>query len=381
MIQSIIVYGSVLFILMKLGRVAAYREKVCMDSTQSFLNWEILLSLLVYSLICGIRYDVGVDHLSYLQSYEYVKEGYNPRNETEFLFSLFTDLFSKNYIHYSVYFSILAFIQLSLIYYAFKSERYLFPFIIFVFFTSGWFFNFMGGIRQTIVCSIFIYAAKFIKERKLFNYFICIFIGFFIHKSAIFLFPLYFLSLNKDWFKNRWIQIGLIVLSAVISNLNIWENFIDLISWLMTLVGYDDRYIHLDAQLKNSTEEFTRGIRFYAPLLIYILIAFFSPILKNVYKNTKINIYYNLYFIGALSFPLFFNNFLLKRPMFYFTSLSIITSAYFIHFLWKNLKNNFMNTIIFVTVILLHLGILIAYIASDFHTNYKFFWEIKFTDL
>jgi len=233
----------------------------------------------------------------------------------------------------------------------------------------------MGGIRQTLVCAMFIFSIKFIAERKLKSFLFIIITGFFIHKSALFLVPFYFLKLDKDWFQNRWLQMLLLVFSAVLSSMYIWENFIHLISTIMSLVGYDQTYIHIDAQLKNSTEEFSKGIRFYAPLVVFIVISFFSKNLKSEFKNHYFVQFYNLYFIGAVSFFLFFNNFLLKRPMFYFTSMSIVVTAYLLYYLWKRIKVDIMYFLIFTFVVLLHIGILIAYIASDFHTSYKFFWE------
>ena len=70
MIQSFIVYGFLGLSMWFLGNLAAERENAYlrMDRKTPFFTWEIITPLLLFAFISGIRWKVGTDHQSYLES-------------------------------------------------------------------------------------------------------------------------------------------------------------------------------------------------------------------------------------------------------------------------------------------------------------------------
>lgn len=69
-----------------------------------------------------------------------------------------------------------------------------------LFFTTNVYFVSMNMIRQSIATAIFIYSIKYIKQRKLLPYLLCIFVAFSMHTMALLYLPMYFLyniELNK----------------------------------------------------------------------------------------------------------------------------------------------------------------------------------------
>ena len=94
---------------------------------RSFFRFEVLFPLVLFAIVFGMRYDVGVDHLGYLYGYlEKIDVG---KGEPLFQFLSKTGWYLN--LHYTVYFGIIAFIQVFFFFYAFKNERYLFPLLVF----------------------------------------------------------------------------------------------------------------------------------------------------------------------------------------------------------------------------------------------------------
>ncbi|OPZ02915.1 MAG: Transmembrane protein EpsG [Bacteroidetes bacterium ADurb.BinA395] len=233
----------------------------------------------------------------------------------------------------------------------------------------------MNGIRQSIVLCIFIYAVKYIKEKNLIKYLFWVIISYFIHKSALLLIPLYFIFVfDKDFFKNIWIQLALIIIALILSYKDILSNIVPYLEQAVNFLDYS-QYENVEHQLSLRQNEFNRSVRFYFPLLINIIIVLFSKKLKANFINSNFNIYYNIYFIGVLGSLIFYNNPLMQRPLLYFIFSGFIIASYLLFFLWENLKTHKLYLPMFIFLIVLHLSILYAYIVSDFHTNYYFIWD------
>lgn len=377
MIQSVFIYGLLIVALMLLGKVAARRENVSVNKEPSFFKPEILLALFLFSFVSGVRYDVGVDYLEYLDNYKMLSFDENMRLNIESGFLWITKFFAEKGIHFSIYFGFLAFVKLFFVYYAFRNERYLYPSLIFVIVTNGTYFTWMNGIRQSLVFCVFILMVTLIKERKVFAYLILLVLGYFIHKSSLLLIPILFLLLvKKDLFKNLWVQVVLLFVAVFLSSTNVWNYFMDYIDKAIEIFGYEDSYGDIKNKMSLWEQENRKGLRFYFPLLLYFIIAVFSKKLKSFYINTSIINFYNLYFLGALFSILFYQNVLLRRPAMYLIYMNIVISSYLLHYLYKSIRTNKRNLFIFILVVFLHLGIFYAYIASNFHTQYHFYWEI-----
>ena len=119
LLQSIVVYTLFILGLFSLGKQYS-RNTVCIVSDgrlivnskhRSNSQWALVFIIILFSLMAGMRYDVGVDHLSYL--YEYLT-GDNPYiDKNEFLFSGISSLFYHAHIHPILFFSFLAFLTFS----------------------------------------------------------------------------------------------------------------------------------------------------------------------------------------------------------------------------------------------------------------------------
>lgn len=363
------------------GNIAAKRERIAVSSVNriDFFTPEIICSLLLFAVVSGIRWKVGVDHLNYLESYENIKAGGEFRARgVELGFDLITRLFASFDVHFTLYFAFWAFLQLFFIYYALKNERYLLPFIGLVLILGPHYLNWMNGIRQTLAACIFVFSVQFINNRKLLKYLATIILASLIHKTAILLLIFYFIP-KKNYFKNRALTFTLLVASIIIGSTPFWLNLLDNFTTIFNFLGYDSFIQKLDIIIENE-RNLAFGPRRIILFTIMSLIIWHSNTLKSHFKNTNFLLFYNFSIFGEIYFNIFAGaNHIFRRPATYFTIFTVITTAYLLYYLKpKSIRAVSLKFIIIIILLILYLLISIyaEYPKGDYdYTNFKFFWN------
>jgi len=161
----------------------------------------LLIVYILFTLIAATRYYVGTDYNTYTihQIPQALSGGTDTGYDVEILYKaliqLGAALGSYQWIFALTHIIILLFIFL---YIKDRSVNYSQSLFIFVFCT---FFNFsLNGMRQSIATAIFLYSTKYISEKKIIRYYLCIAVAILFHTSAIvylFFYPLAYLRLNK----------------------------------------------------------------------------------------------------------------------------------------------------------------------------------------
>src|SRR5699024_9748608 len=235
MVQSIIVY-SFLFVFMLICFTIAAQKKSYVQTAagnikmRSFWHIELLLPILAFAVIFGLRFDVGTDYLSYLNGYI----GQFAVGKGEVLFTGFTHLFQNIGVHYTIYFGVIALIQAFFFFYAFKREQFILPFLVFFLFMNGSYMFWMNGVRQAIALCIWVYALNYIEKRDPWKYFLWCLVAIGFHWSAIELLIFYpLLRKGKDYFTNISLQLALLVAAFVIQQI-----FMSLMDYLVPLLQF-----------------------------------------------------------------------------------------------------------------------------------------------
>ena len=368
MLQTVFVYSSMTVLMSLFGVVASRRATRYPNTRLSFFHWEVFFPLCLFAVVFGLRYDVGVDHLEYLEKYQTLIgiERFEP------IFQWVTLIFHEQGIHYVFYFALWALLQVSLVYYSLKDERYLYPFLAISLFMGQFFWHWMNGIRQDLAACVFLYATIFIVKKEFWKYLLCCIIAAGFHKTAVLLLPVYFIFVTKnDWLKNRFIQYCLLVIAALVavSNYDIVTSIFPLIDYFILLLDYD---IYSEQALDKFAELTKSGVSLYAFILIDFIIIFYSFKLKKYYQSRKFDIIYNLYFFGTIMQLLFTNNMLLARPFRYFRYFKLLILAYLLYFLWKKGGKNCDTTLVFFVVMSLLFILFAAIIKNE---PFYFFWE------
>ena len=134
------------------------------------IQWNGFLRAYVafFVIISAIRYNVGGDSLAYSKILKYgiPKHTLEARSE-EFLWVQFVEFITSHGIHFTIGMGIIVFLQIYFIIKGIKDYKYLLTSIPIILFAGRFYLELMNGMRQMLVACAFIYALKWIVERKL----------------------------------------------------------------------------------------------------------------------------------------------------------------------------------------------------------------------
>ncbi|HHX70564.1 MAG TPA: EpsG family protein [Gallicola sp.] len=383
-LQSILVYSSLMSVMILFG-ISASRKKNYNITNEgliqyhSFWRFDTIIPLLLFAVIFGMRYDVGVDHLGYLD--KYLGGEYAGKNEP--LFHLFSDIGWSLNLHYVVYFAVLAFAQVFFFFYAFKDQRYLYPLLTFFIFTNGTIGFWMNGIRQGIAMCVWIYSLRYIDSKKITPYLIWGVIAVLFHKSAIILFVFYPILRNgKDYFKNITLQLVFFASTFIIKEIfsQVIMQFESVINFYISLLGDEVymKYYNVESLMQSFSDRQGTGLAYLFIIGVNIIVILFSKKLKQYYNNKWFNMMYFLFFIGLITSYMFPSGAIsLKRPFQYFYIFQSIMYAYFGYYLYKN-KEDGSKLILLLLLIISFSGIffLSQYTATEnSHSLFQFYFQ------
>ena len=271
----------------------------------------------------------------------------------------------------------LSFLQIFFFYFAFKEERHLYPYLIFVLFTGQYFLLWMNVIRQDIAACMFLFSIVYIEKQKFWKYLLWCLIGSLFHKTAlllIFLYPI--LKNGKDYFKSVSNQFFILFLFVIIyfTSFNVDTLIQPLIYFFTELMHYN--HVYIDSAIAKMSTDKTTGLGFILFTLLDVIFILNSNKLKEYYNTKRFTIIYNIYYFGAILQVLFANSYILARPFRYFRYFKLIMGAYLLYYLIKHGKpsNNLVYFIIIVSIYLLLFGA-IFYTGDINKYTYLFFWQ------
>ncbi len=381
MFETIFVYGLLTLIMAVCGSVAARREPLYVGKSglyaenERFLQPEIIIIIASFTFVFGCRYGVGVDFFHYLSNYV------NSADERfEILFRGISAVLRKLGFGYPMFFSVWAFLQITLFYYTFKHQRFLLPLLAFFLIIGHGYMSWMNTIRQEIAAGVFLVSLKYLDERKLWKYLLCVVIACCFHKASVILVALYPLFLwKKDLFgKIKW-QLLIYVVALIISiRFSTW--FLETIRkpylYFTDLIGYKNYvYRFLDVEAINSRARFqaNTGFRIYINVFRTLPIILLSRQLKEYYNSSFFNIIYSLWFIRVISGFLVEGSIILNRPFVFFSNFSTVMYAYFVYFCFKSRKSGWQ---LFGMVYILLFVLMFFYMVSyNEYVRYEFFWQ------
>lgn len=341
----------------------------------------MVLAILIYSIVFGMRYGVGVDHIGYLEDYQRLSFALDSQyDDTEAGFRFIRDTLARGGVHFAVYFGLIAFLQLFLVFKAVKKDKFIYPYLVISFFLGCIWLSYANGIRQVLSFAFFAYSLSFIENKKqLPIHYLLLLLALSMHNSAALLFIMApMLLLKSEWFSNIKLQYILLVVALVVGR------FPQMEAWLMSLegdygmldeymkeTGYDGYFEYEDgAGVFRSAG--TTGIGYCVELLRNIIIIWFSNAVKQYNSRSKVVQYmYNFTYIGILLHYAFIASPVISRINYYFYGFAYIFGAYTLHYLYNNNKKAFY--IMLGLYVLAFIGIM--YRMYDNTAAFYFFWQ------
>lgn len=370
-----------MFALAKVPVKSTVNGYVCLWSPTYKIRMILLFA--IFAFFSGVRYNVGIDHLSYISDYNSViSRGWVYREDMEAGFVSFMWLFAQAGAHYAFFFGTLALVQIVTLYRAFRTERYILPYLGFLIMTGSIYFLLMNTMRQALVTTIFFAAVPLILKRKFLWYALVIAICYTFHKSAALLLPIYFvtyLKLDKLMVPRLW-QLILLIAGLAVSQLNLWQELLQYTDSVFALIGYSERFSADNITDDGRIESF--GARSIIFLLIDLTIIMLSPKLRETFTSKMFGFCYLFYIVYFTLFPVFVSSMAFTRVVNYFAVCRPIVSAYGLFYLFKSRKS-IANTLIGCFILLLYTAYLLIGIYSDSLTHndcvvYNFIWDPRF---
>lgn len=384
MFLSFIVYTATALILYALARNAVKRERFLLSNGNKelpFLCWETIFSLFLFAFISGVRYNVGVDHLSYLGEYQkLINYGVTNRTTFESGFLLITLLFAKNGIHFSIYFGFWALLQIGFLYYALRHEKRLLPFIALTLMLGPYYLSMMNGMRQQVVAFAFIFLIEWIEKKKMWSYIIAIFIASTIHRSALLLLPFYFLLNSSFEITNRKLMFIILTICVIFGMTPTWLSIVNSAEGFLAMIGYNAYADKIELMTSTKLREMAWGPSRISIFVANCFVVYYYKNIKEYFKeDAKVRMYFILFFIGICGYNLFANtSHIFLRPIGYFTLFSLPLYAYLMYYFIKKGKSLHFYFFLVLTCSYIYFTIIKSSLNPSIlgeTSLYKFFWD------
>ena len=305
-------------------------------------TWDqyLICYMLFFAIIGGIRWNVGVDNISYITSAVYPN---TISDSAEPLYRTITTFLHDIRLHWSIGLSLWCFIQIFFLTLALKQYRYLLVLLPYIMFGGRYWMDAMNVMRQMMVAFAFLWASKFIYEKKIIKYLLFIFIASFMHKSVLMLLPIYFLPRNLNIYKHRIILIAILIFCLIIGLSPAFTKLSYYVEILQLALGYDNYGNGRITNILNNgdTNPLSFGPMMLTYLLIPIFIIWFSPKIIKRYGDRipYINLWYNFSFIYASIYFLVCNiSEIFLRPITYFLPFQMVMATFVLYFLLHEIK-------------------------------------------
>lgn len=257
-------------------------------------KYYLLLALfasLPLNIICSIRYNVGEDYLEYARYFNLIRNGFSLGNNSTFYLDLISNGRTIGRLEFLYYYlnKIIAVLG--------GDYRWLFAisstlFLIFIFLelfrdspspklsayflvSMSYYFIFMNGMRQMIGCAILLYSLRFVENRKLLPFLICVIAACGFHMTCLPFIIVYFIGTID--FKPRHVIATTIILFAVSQFLG----------GLLTRILYFTPYARYIGSVHDSSQQ---G---FIVLAINVLLVVLGSLFYDKEDN-RFKIYFNL---------------------------------------------------------------------------------------
>lgn len=380
MITSFLVYPFMIYSMFMLFRVPKnyYDSGFLKSRTNIRYRFNVTIGIIIFIFFTGVRWDVGIDQLSYLQDYDSLSFSDNfIRDDQEKGFVGFMKLLSKIGLPSTVFFAIVGLIQLCCTLTIFRRERFVIPFFCIGLICGGVFFSWCNGIRQQLVMSAFLcISSYFLLEKKFVPTLISIFLLTFFHRSAVFLFvlvPLIWIDFENFIIKRKW-QYFILFAALILSQFSLWENLLSYLDKFLEFVKYDDRY-NSEVLMRVGTRTMNFGARRIIFLLFDILIIFYSNRMRQFYPSKTYGFVNALFLILIFIQPLFMDSLAFSRFVDYFVIYRVIMLAYLMYYLFY--VHSYMIGWAIILLLACHLSIQIIADKGN-HSDcvrYEFVWN------
>lgn len=342
MILSLTVYLFLAIALYVLARgsyeATVHKDGVMLQRISQFWDWQIIASILLFAVVCGVRYNVGCDNLMYIKQYVYYQEhGTLLRKTFEPLFAWVQMSMADFGFHYSVFNGLWAAIQITFIYHALRNDKKYLPYVALMIVLSPVYLYWMNGVRQCVVECVFFFLIEYIEKKQMWKYMLGVFLCTFIHSTAILLVPMYFIFQKPFYFKRWWVRIAIFIFFTYLGTHASWFKSMMAVTSVLDFIGYNDYSVQMDSITSNLDGATAWGPEKTGLYILDIMAIIIAPIyIKKYNLGKRFEIYYCAFFWGACGVRLFYElTHLFVRIFTYYYDFYIIVIPFSLYYLYK----------------------------------------------
>lgn len=320
---------------------------LALKQTQLNKYWGVMtyIPIALFSIVIGLRYNVGMDYMTYY--YSYISQSSQGMDwfffEPGFV-ALNRLLFLNGFPVYSLFICV-ALLQIFCFYKAFQDKVYLLPFAVYALFVLGHVFFMMNGLRQGVAQMIMFVGLRYaFDKRNIWKFVIYLIIAISFHYSALICLPMITLCIMRERTKldSRWILSGIFVFAIVFQEF-LFDKFLVVFDSFLTNLNFskmsdfglsEDTLSKFDGawQLAMRT-----GFGRIANYIVVLLFIYSSKYLYSIYGMDFQN-YFRLFYIGELIAVVAGLDMNLRRLASYFSIFNIMIMAYLIYIVYKKWK-------------------------------------------
>lgn len=339
MIASIIFYVLFALTLSTLGKMEWVTTNRLYNRTGVYSNrWSVytVLLLAIFILLCGLRYRTGVDCESYVETLKTGK-AVDSREDFELFFGWIVRGLRSLGANRVIYLGILASLEIIPFYYALRSRKFLYQFVGLLLILGPFFLFWMNGIRQCIAACFFVLAAvNFLDKGKKGKFVaaLVITVAAQFHTSAYALL-LFLIIPNKDYFRNRLINIAILIACAVIGQTHLMNTYLERFIGV-EFEGAYELYLRHTEDFLVSESTMGYGPRRIVLLIVTLVTLWYAPGMKEQFKSDPLFLFsFNLFFIHACLGDNLLSNvhYIFRRPFYYTQPFMLISFSYLLYYL------------------------------------------------
>ena len=335
--------------------------------------WNIIsfISIGVFSIVLGLRYNVGTDYLSYYFTYiNQFKYTFDIRWEPAFVFLYKTLSFFE--LPPECLFITIAFIQILLIYKAFEDKPKLLPFALVVLFVSGQIFGMLNILRHSIAILFLLCSIKYTYARSLCKFLFYLLLACLFHISSLAFIPVLLLFfLKTDIFFDRiWVQL-IIFAACVIFRDVIYNNILQAFLFIMLMNSASAEELTAFGGIET---EMGSGVGRILNWSIFICLAVVSPVLSKRFGISYLQ-YYRVYYAGQLFLVIAGVDMNLRRIAGCYTIASLVIFSflfYYLYFHWKSLPKYVQIIGVYIATLLCLLFMQKIYVGESLCSPFQF---------
>lgn len=335
------------------SRIKSYSKKELHN------NYLTLIPIITFTILIGLRYDVGIDYLWYKKNYDELN---NLTRDTSLYFEIgYAYLFKiLAWIGASFVWPFLftAFLQIYCVYYQSRKNLFLFPFIIFFYFVSTNFMYSLNIMRQILAFNILFVGTKTIIDGKIYKWIGWCLLASLFHVTSLIALPFYFF--NKNIIKNKYFAFFFLIFAYFLVEY-VYVNYFDIFfEKYLPLIMPDVSSEGLRSQDREIIKNGGSGYFTFATIVVYVLFINYYQQCCKLYTRYGFVLFFNLAAIGIIVFPLVSHNILLDRINYYFYGFRFIVFAFYAHYFVIVNKNKFASVIFILFMILMFIQFIFA---------------------